>query len=120
MLVCVTGAYTGNVAVVEVDLPKAYVNQHVALLRPKLSVVRPRFLAYSLSSYGAWHFRVSQYGGTKQGLGLADVLSAPIFLPTLDEQAAIVQTLMMRPVRSTGLSLRSAKPSQISVSTAPP
>ena len=70
VLVCVTGAYTGNVAVVEVDLPKAYVNQHVALLRPNLSTVIPKFLAYSLSSYGSWHFSVSQYGGTKQGLGL--------------------------------------------------
>ena len=116
-----TGADTGNVAVVEVDLPKAYVNQHVALLRPKLSVVRPRFLAYSLSSDGAWHFRVSQYGGTKQGLGLADVLSAPTSLPTLlTSRLRLSSTLMMRPVRSTGLSLRSAKPSQISVSTAPP
>ena len=36
VLVCITGALTGNVALVDVDFPApAYVNQHVALVRPK-------------------------------------------------------------------------------------
>jgi type I restriction enzyme S subunit len=94
VLVCVTGAYTGNVAVVDVDLPRAFVNQHVALLRPIQSVVQPKFLAAVLaSSIGQWQFQLSQYGGTKQGLGLGDIRSVELNLPPLQEQTQIVDHL---------------------------
>ena len=91
VLVCVTGAYTGNAGVVECDLPRAYVNQHVALVRPSRSVVCPKFLALVLaSSLGQWHFKVSQYGATKQGLGLDDVMTAVLFMPPKDEMERLV------------------------------
>jgi type I restriction enzyme S subunit len=90
-LVCVTGALTGNVAIVDQDLPAlAFVNQHVALVRPKSHMVQPRFLAYALhSEVGRTQFKTNEYGGTKQGLGLGDVKSVFIPVPSLEEQRKV-------------------------------
>lgn len=91
VLICVTGALTGNVAIVDQDLPApAFVNQHVALVRPKANMVEPRFLAYALhSEVGRIQFKTNEYGGTKQGLGLGDVKSVFVPVPRLSEQQAI-------------------------------
>ena len=95
VLVCVTGALTGNVAIVDQDLPfAAFVNQHVALIRPKQRMVEPRFLAYVLhSEVGRTQFKTNEYGGTKQGLGLGDVKSVFIPVPPLAQQGAIFERL---------------------------
>ena len=95
VLVCVTGALTGNVAIVDRELPEAaFVNQHIALVRPKRNVVEPRFLAYVLHSVvGRRQFKTSEYGGTKQGLGLGDVKSVFIPVPSLEEQRRICRHL---------------------------
>jgi type I restriction enzyme, S subunit len=91
VLVCVTGALTGNVAIVDQDLPvAAFVNQHVALVRPRQAMIEPRFLAYVLhSKVGQTQFKTNEYGGTKQGLGLGEVKSVVIPVPPLAEQKAI-------------------------------
>lgn len=88
VLICITGALTGNVALVDVELPQvAYVNQHVAIVRFNSRSTLPRFLAYSLhSELGKAQFKTSEYGGTKQGLGLDDIKSAYVPLPPIDEQ----------------------------------
>ena len=95
VLVCITGALTGNVAQVDRELlDPAFVNQHVALVRPNQAKVRPRFLAFALhSEVGRVQFKAGEYGGTKQGLGLADVKSALIPLPPMSEQMAICTEL---------------------------
>jgi type I restriction enzyme S subunit len=94
LLLCITGALTGNVVLVDVDLPNAFVNQHVALIRPKADKAFPRFLAYALhSGMGQAQFRTSEYGGTKQGLGLGDVKSVVAALPPLREQEVIARHL---------------------------
>ena len=95
VLVCVTGALTGNVALVDQDLPApAFINQHVALVRPKPKMIEPRFLAYVLhSKVGRTQFKTNEYGGTKQGLGLNDVKSVFVTVPSLFEQRAICSTL---------------------------
>lgn len=95
VLVCITGALTGNVVFVDVDLPApAFVNQHVALVRPNPSVIYPRYLAFALhSEIGRIQFKTGEYGGTKQGLGLGEVKSALLPLPPLMEQAAICSEL---------------------------
>jgi type I restriction enzyme S subunit len=91
VLVCVTGALTGNVVHVTEELPPAYVNQHVALLRPSMRHVAPRYLAYVLhSNIGQSQFKVKEYGGTKQGLGLDDVRNVVVPLPKLAEQHSVV------------------------------
>jgi type I restriction enzyme, S subunit len=94
VLVCITGAYTGNVALVDQDLGEAYVNQHIALVRPDATRLSPAFLAYYLASpFGRYQFELAQYGGTKQGLGLDDVRNVVMPLPPCEEQIAIVEAL---------------------------
>jgi type I restriction enzyme S subunit len=94
LLICITGALTGNVVIVDTDLTQTYVNQHVALVRPRQDAVEPRFLAYCLYSLiGQAQFKASEYGGTKQGLGLDEVKSALVPLPLRSEQTLIVKTL---------------------------
>ncbi len=95
LLVCITGALTGNVVHVANELPaSSFVNQHVALIRPNRAVVYPRYLAYALhSDLGRIQFKAGEYGGTKQGLGLDDVKSALVPFPTLMEQIAICRQL---------------------------
>lgn len=94
VLVCITGALTGNVVVVDVELGSAYVNQHVALVRPKVTKIFPRFLSYCLhSQIGQSQFKTTEYGGTKQGLGLDDVKSVVFPVPPLREQEQLSRWL---------------------------
>jgi len=94
VLVCITGAYTGNVAVVQQDLGEAYVNQHIALIRVDPVHIDPMFLGHYLASpFGAYQCAQAQYGGTKQGLGLDDVKNVVVPLPPLQEQRAITAAL---------------------------
>jgi len=92
VVVCITGAKTGNVSVCTTLIEAAYVNQHLCLLRPT-SEVEPRFLGMMLKGLtGREHFARSQYG-LKQGLSLEDVHECPIVIPPLEEQAAILAHL---------------------------
>ncbi len=93
LLICITGALTGNVVHVDQELPgPSFVNQHVALVRVRKATVRPRFLAFALrSEIGQGQFKTSEYGGTKQGLGLGDVKDVFFPLPSLSEQDAIIE-----------------------------
>ena len=88
VLVCITGALTGNVVLVDQELhAPAFVNQHVALVRPRQHMIQPSFLAHVLhSEVGRVQFKTNEYGGTKQGLGLGDVKSVFIPVPPLGEQ----------------------------------
>lgn len=92
ILICITGALTGNVVHVDQELPgPSFVNQHVALVRVRKSTVRPRFLAFALrSEIGQGQFKTSEYGGTKQGLGLGDVKDVYFPLPSMPEQDEII------------------------------
>lgn len=92
VVVCITGAKTGNVAVCDKVPEEAYINQHLCLIRPNRKVAS-RFVGTVLKSHlGRSYFDVSQYG-LKQGLSLEDVLEAPMPLPPLAEQRAIVAHL---------------------------
>lgn len=92
VVVCITGAKTGNVAVCSSVPEPAYVNQHLCLIRPRDEVL-PDFLGVLLKSkIGQTYFELSQYG-LKQGLSLENIREAPVFLPPLDEQQAIVAHL---------------------------
>jgi len=94
ILICITGALTGNVVLVDIDLPTAYINQHVALTRPKHQEIFPRYLAYCLHSRTCQsQFKTTEYGGTKQGLSLNDVKSIVVAVPCRSEQESIVSAL---------------------------
>ena len=92
LLVSVT-AYIGSVGVVSGELEEAYVSQHVARCQPQPGT-SSRWLGYVLlSTVGQTHGQISLSGGTKDGLSLDDVKNYQILLPSLDEQAAIVEYL---------------------------
>jgi type I restriction enzyme S subunit len=90
IVVCITGAKTGNVAVCAYVPEPAYVNQHLCLVRPTADVL-PVFLGSALkSSVGQRQFTIFQYG-LKQSLNLEDVREVVVALPPLAEQHAIVE-----------------------------
>jgi type I restriction enzyme S subunit len=101
ILVCMTGARTGNVAVVREALSEAYINQHLSIVRPINSKVDSCFLGYALKSEVSFsQFLMSQYGGTKQGLGLEDVKDTFFVYPPLPEQEKIVGFLDTRNLKT--------------------
>lgn len=92
MLVSIT-ADLGSIAIApKLDKP-AYVNQHIALCRPKSSVL-PRWLGYAMVSLSTkQQFMNSGYGGTKVQLSLDDVRHVWLAVPPLAEQLAIANHL---------------------------
>ena len=99
VLVSIT-ALIGAVGVVPDGFPEAFVNQHLALVRPKLAQIDSRWLGYcALSRVGQQQMSADLYGGTKDGLGLDDIRSLLILLPPRDEQKEIVEILGRETVR---------------------
>ena len=93
VLVSIT-AYIGSIAVVEDDLGDAYVNQHIALTRPRIAQAHPLWIGNSLlSDTGQAQFTRLLCGGTKDGLGLDDVANLILPIPPRDEQQAILERL---------------------------
>lgn len=89
VLVCITGAKTGKVAVCEqIDEP-AFINQHICLVRPAASLRSTYLGAYLHSAVGQRYFELAQYG-LKQGLSLENVKHAAVPLPPLEEQDHII------------------------------
>lgn len=93
VVVCITGANTGRVGVLETVGQAAYVNQHLGLIRPYLLACRSRYLGYVLSSSACQtYFNVEQYG-LKEGLSLTDIAEAPLMVPPLAEQVKLIEAL---------------------------
>ncbi len=93
VVICITGANTGRVAIVSKLSQKTYINQHLSLIRPEIPKINASFLGYCLaSSNGHSYFEVAQYG-LKEGLNLSNIAEAPLALPPLHEQDAIVKYL---------------------------
>ena len=93
ILVSIT-ALIGAVAVVPHNLPEAFVNQHLALIRLAARGAHSRWIAYGIMSpVGQQQFAADLYGGTKDGLGLDDVRSLIVLTPPTSEQERIVHHL---------------------------
>ena len=87
-------ALIGAVAVISENLPEAFVNQHLALIRLFTSAADSRWVAYCIMSpVGQTQFAADLYGGTKDGLGLDDVRSLLVLAPPIREQERIVAYL---------------------------
>lgn len=92
MLVSIT-ADLGSIAVAPKLNKPAYVNQHIALCRPKDSV-HPRWLGYAmLGPQSKRQMMNSGYGGTKVQLSLDDVRNVWLSVPPLEEQREIAAFL---------------------------
>ena len=89
VLVCITGAKTGKVAVCDQMHEPAFINQHICLIRPAAGL-RPTYLgAFLHSAAGQRYFELAQYG-LKQGLSLENVKQAAVPVPPRTEQDRIV------------------------------
>lgn len=92
VVVCITGAKTGNVAVCHFAPEPAYVNQHLCLIRPRANVL-PSYLGLVLkSNIGQTQFELFQYG-LKQGLSLENIRDMLVALPPTNEQRGITAYL---------------------------
>ncbi len=87
-------AEVGMVGLATESLGAAYVNQHVALLRPRTGVHSPG-LAYSLLDPGGFQALAqgAQYGATKMALSLDQVRGFEVPVPPLREQHRIVAAI---------------------------
>lgn len=93
ILISIT-ADVGMIAVVPKDFSEAYINQHIALAR-LVGCVNATYIAWFLASRenGLKKFRAMQRGATKVGLGLDDIRSVYIPIPSVAEQDTIVSEL---------------------------
>ncbi|QLA80392.1 restriction endonuclease subunit S [Acidovorax sp. JMULE5] len=89
VVVCITGAKTGNVAVCGAVPEDAYVNQHLCLIRPRPDILSDLLAIYLKSDSGQRYFAVAQYG-LKQGMSLENIKEAPVPVPPVNEQRQIV------------------------------
>lgn len=91
VLVTITGANVTKTALIESDIPEAYVNQHVALARPLLEDTAAFIHLWLVSpAHGRKTLLSDAYGAGKPGLNLSNVRAVPIALPSLAEQRMIV------------------------------
>ena len=89
VLITIT-AELGAVGIVRKEVEGAYINQHLALFRPRPDLCNSDFLVNFLSTEMARaQFILSGQGGTKQGLGFEQVNNVIIGFPPLDEQRMI-------------------------------
>lgn len=89
ILISIT-ADVGMIGLVRELSGEAYINQHVALARPK-GIDNAEFLAwYLVSDVGFVQLRNKQRGATKVGLGLDDIRSLTLKMPSNKEQEEIV------------------------------
>jgi type I restriction enzyme, S subunit len=94
-LFSITG-YLGMFAIAP-HLEKAFVNQHIALCRPKEGFDKT-FVGYWVSARTGGHRYLNKMtkGATKAGLGLDNIKNFPVPLPPLPEQRAIVSEIESR------------------------
>jgi len=82
-------AELGMVGLVPRDLGDAYINQHVALARPRRGL-DSSFLAWFFAAEGKRQLLEMRRGATKAGLGLDDIRRVDVGFPPLPEQRRIV------------------------------
>lgn len=91
ILISIT-ADVGMIGLVREDMD-AYINQHVALARPKNDVYAEFLAWYFVSDVGLQQMQNKQRGATKIGLGLQDIRSIILKIPTIPEQHEIVRLI---------------------------
>lgn len=93
VLLNITGASIGRCAVVPVGFGEGNVNQHVCIVRPSAKVVSKFINYYLASAWGQDQIFSSFTGASRQGLGLRDLGSIQIPLPSVVIQQRIAAYL---------------------------
>lgn len=87
VLISIT-ADLGSIALVPQNIPEAYINQHIAVVRLK-NPKQGKFMSWYLKSeYGQKDLLKNKRGGGKLGLGLDDIRDTPV--PVVDNKTADV------------------------------
>ncbi|MGW0239888.1 restriction endonuclease subunit S [Micromonospora chalcea] len=90
VLVGITGANTGWVALADDSVEGGNVSQHVCLVRPKRGEIHGKWLAYLIASPTVQsRLMGSQYGGTKTQLSLPDLRDLRIPVIPFEEQKTL-------------------------------
>lgn len=92
ILISIT-ADIGMVGLFRDDTAEAYINQHIALARPSTNENAEFIAWYLISDVGLAQLKKKQRGTTKVGLGLDDIRSIHLKMPSLPEQREIVRIL---------------------------
>ena len=93
VLLCITGAKTGNVGYISQLPEETYLNQHLALLRPDPDKIDGEFLGFFLfSSIGQYQLNLEQYG-LKKGLSFEGIINLLVPVPPIFEQIRIVENI---------------------------
>lgn len=95
ILISITG-YLGMIGVVPKKFPEAYVNQHIALARPKENTLSNYIGLFLKSTTGQKQFKKMRRGTVKAGLSLQDIRNLQIPIPSLAEQKEIVHQVTTR------------------------
>ena len=91
ILITITGANVTKSALVEVDIGKGYVSQHVAIVRPVEIHTGPFLYLWIISpNHGRAKLTDDAYGAGKPGLNLKNIKDMKIGLPGVEEQKEIV------------------------------
>jgi type I restriction enzyme S subunit len=94
LLITITGANVGKCAQVPLLSQKAYVSQHVALVRVKDVRHTPFLHWWITNAFGGQKYLSRFIYGDKPGLNLSQVGSIPIPFPPQDVQSRIVEALV--------------------------
>lgn len=94
VLITITGANVTKTGLVNKDLGRAYVSQHVALCRPGSSLL-PAYLYWYLLSETGGRRQLTEcaYGAGKPGLNLENIRSVSLPLPSMEMQHRIVSII---------------------------
>jgi type I restriction enzyme S subunit len=93
LLVTIVGANTGDVCRVPTDLPKHYVCQSVALMRPAYSQTSKYLDAYLNSPVGRHVYQEFMYGQGRPHLSFDNLKETLVPVPPLAEQLRIIASL---------------------------
>ena len=94
LLIVITGATVGRVAIFSQEDEPGLVNQHVALCRLPRDRICPRYALWGLRSpQGREQLLGQRYGQGKPGLNLSNIRALAVPVPPLDEQERIVTAL---------------------------
>ena len=86
VLVSIT-ADLGSIALIPENIPEAYINQHIAMIR-FINPAQGKFMSWYLKSdYGQKDLLKNKRGGGKLGLGLDDIRDT--FVPIVEDEKAI-------------------------------
>ncbi|MBA4406578.1 restriction endonuclease subunit M [bacterium] len=92
ILLALTGATIGKSALFDKS-EECYLNQRVALFRPRKNILKEYLMLFINSELFRIHIDYECYGGAQDNVGKPQILNAKIPLPPIDEQKRIIEFL---------------------------